>query len=447
MNLKQEIKIQGTILVVDDLLENLHLLNMILTQEGYEVRKARTGNMALMVTENVPIDLIILDINMPEMNGYEVCQALKENSKTCQIPVIFISALDDEVSKVQAFQTGGVDYVSKPFQVEEVLARVKNHLSISQLQQQLIEKNTQLVESETQEREKSQQLEELLKQFKMAQLQLIQSEKMSALGQLVAGIAHEINNPINFIFGNLYSAKEYTQDLLHLLQLYQQFFPNLPAEIQETIDEMDLDFVQSDFLQLMDSMQSGAKRIQEIVNSLRTFSRLDEAENKAVDFHECIDNTLIILQHRLQLQEQLCEIKVVKNYGELPNISCYPGEMNQVFMNIISNAIDALETQRNIESADRSNPPTITINTKVVVEEQPWVTVLISDNGPGIAADLQQKIFDPFFTTKKVGKGTGLGMSISYQIVVEKHQGKLSCFSEPKLGTTFAIEIPITSQF
>ncbi|MGB3534703.1 MAG: response regulator [Microcoleaceae cyanobacterium] len=440
-----DLPIPGTILVVDDLLDNLHLLNLILTQNGYKVRKARTGKMALMLTENVPIDLILLDINMPEMNGYEVCQALKNNPKTCQIPIIFISALDDEASKVKAFQTGGVDYVNKPFQVEEVLARVKNHLSIYQLQQQLIEKNAQLEKSEAKEKDKSQQLEEILKQFQTAQLQLVQSEKMSALGQLVAGIAHEINNPVSFISGNLYSAKEYAQDLLHILQLYQQIIPDPPDEIQATIDEIDLEFLQSDFLQLMDSMQVGSSRIKEIVTSLRSFSRLDEAEHKTIDIHDCLNDTLNLVHYHLQSQENLREIKVVKKYGKIDKFNGYPAELNQVFINIINNAIDALESERKINSVDSSYVPTITISTKVVAGNEDWAVILISDNGCGIEKEIQQKIFDPFFTTKQVGQGTGLGMSISYQIIVEKHQGKLSCFSNSSQGTTFVVEIPMTS--
>lgn len=431
------------ILIVDDLLENLQLLNIILQNQGYEVRKARNGKMALMLAKNVPLDLILLDINMPEMNGYQVCKALKDNFKTCHIPVIFISALDDEFNKVQAFQSGGVDYVSKPFQVEEVLARVKNHLSINHLQQQLREQNSKLIESEAKEREKSQQLQKLLEQIQIAQLQLIQNEKMSALGQLVAGIAHEVNNPVNFIYGNLVPAKEYAQDLLDLLQLYQKSLPNPPDEIKAMIDEIDLEFLQSDFLQLMNSMQIGAKRIKEIVTSLRSFSRLDEAENKKVDIHECIDNTLNLLHHRLQHLEDVAEIKITKNYGEIDQLNCYPAELNQVFMNIVNNAIDALAEQRKIEHLDSSKLPEIKIQTKVVTEDNPSVVILISDNGKGIETEIQQKIFDPFFTTKQVGQGTGLGMYMSYQIIVEKHQGKLSCLSNSEGGTTFSIELPI----
>jgi signal transduction histidine kinase len=444
MNHHQASEHHGTILVVDDLLENLRLLNTILTEQGYKVRKVRNGQMALTTVETNPPDLILLDINMPEMNGFEVCQHLKSQEKTAQIPVIFISALDEQMDKVKAFKVGGVDYITKPFQVEEVLARVKNHLAINRLQQQLMEQNTLLKHSEAKEREKSQQLEETLQQFQKAQLQLIQTEKMSGLGQLVAGVAHEINNPVNFISGNLHPAKEYGQDLLQLLQLYQTAYPNPPADIQDFLEDVELDFIQSDFPELIDSMLVGVKRIKEIVISLLNFSRLDQAESKAVDIHQGLDSTLRLLHHRLKAEGDLSEIQVIKEYGSLPEVDCYPGQLNQVFMNVISNAIDALEVRRNGANIDQ-NPPTITLRTKLVSEEGEWAAIFISDNGPGIDEAVQKKMFNPFFTTKKIGKGTGLGMSISHQVVVEKHGGQLRCISTPGQGAMFVIEIPVHS--
>ncbi len=434
----------ANILIVDDVAENLRLLNKILSDEGYKVRKVRNGKMALNTVQTQPPDLILLDINMPQMNGYEVCQHLKSQLHTRDIPVIFISALDEGMDKAKAFAVGGIDYITKPFQIEEVLARVENHLAISRLQCQLKKQNALLQESEAKERDKSQQLEKTLQQFQKAQLQLIQSEKMSSLGQLVAGIAHEINNPINFIYGNLYPAREYGEEMLHLLQHYQKIVPNPPEEVQKLLEDLDLDFIESDLPKLMDSMFLGVVRVQEIINALLNFSHLDQAEKKLIDLHQGIESTLKITNTRLKQQGNTGEITVVKNYGNLPKIECYPGQLNQVFINIISNAIDALEEYRSEENFP-PEAPKITIQTKLVTEEkQQWATILISDNAAGIDEEIQKRIFDPFFTTKKIGKGTGLGLSISYQIVVDKHQGKLSCLSNPGQGAMFVIEIPIS---
>ena len=383
-----------------------------------------------------------MDINMPEMDGYEVCQHLKSEPHTCDIPVIFISALDDGMDKVKAFSVGGIDYITKPFQVEEVLARVENHLTIDRLQKQLIQQNKLLKDSEAQEREKSQQLEETLQELKKFQLQLIQSEKMSSLGQLVAGVAHEINNPVNFIFGNLNVAQEYTQNILDLLQIYQQELPNPTTVIAEFTEEIDLDFITSDFFKVIGSMSSGIERIKGIVDALKDFSRLDQSERKVVNIHDGLDSTLKLLQHRFKSPGDLEDIQIVKEYGNLPEIECYPKQLNQVFMNIITNALDALEEKLKQENTAQQNLK-VTIGTKFICEEENWINILISDNGVGIEESVQSKIFDPFFTTKDVGQGTGLGLSISYQNIVEKHGGRLRCLSTPGKGTMFVIEIPL----
>lgn len=295
--------------------------------------------------------------------------------------------------------------------------------------------------SETQLREKAKQLEQALHELQRTQAQLVQTEKMSSLGQLVAGVAHEINNPVNFIYGNLTHADEYTRDLLKLLLLYQQCYPNPAPEIQIEAEAIDLEFLIQDLPKLMDSMRVGANRIQKIVASLRNFSRMDEAEMKVVDIHEGIDSTLMILQNRLKARSNYPDIEIVKHYGNLPLVECYPGQLNQVFMNILSNAIDALE-----EGLER-NPtfqPQIKIYTQLTAQEQ--VQIRIVDNGMGIPAHIQKRIFEPFFTTKPVGKGTGLGMSISYQIITERHGGSLFCQAEAGKQTEFTIEIPIWQQ-
>ncbi len=313
-----------------------------------------------------------------------------------------------------------------------------------------------LRDSEARERHKSQELELALQELGHAQAHLVQSEKMSSLGQLVAGVAHEINNPVNFIHGNIQYAHEYMQDILELLVLYQTQYPQPTPVIATKTVEIDLDFVREDLPRLLASMKVGADRIQEIVKSLRAFSRLDEAEVKDVDIHEGIDSTLMILHNRLKAKSDHPGIQVVKQYGDLPKIECYAGQLNQVFMNILSNAIDAIEeiTARKVAApTPTTNPspseqqttdqhhPTIWITTELVQANQ--VRISIADNGPGIPEHVQKRLFDPFFTTKSVGKGTGMGMSISHQVVTERHQGKLSCISVPGNGATFIIEIPV----
>jgi hypothetical protein len=305
---------------------------------------------------------------------------------------------------------------------------------------------TALRQSETQLREKAQELESTLRELKQTQTQIIQSEKMSSLGQLVAGVAHEINNPVNFIYGNLKHANEYTQDLLGLLQLYQQHYPQPAAAVAAEVEAIDLDFLMTDLPKLLSSMKVGADRIRQIVVSLRNFSRMDESEMKEVDLHEGIDSTLMILQHRLKAGHEHPAIKLVKDYGQVPGVECYVGQLNQVFMNILSNAIDAIEERDQQRSPQdiAQHPSQICIQTEELHPER--VRITIADNGPGMSETVQHRLFDPFFTTKPIGRGTGLGMSISYQIVTEKHGGSLRCVSQVGQGTEFIIEIPIRQE-
>jgi signal transduction histidine kinase len=339
------------------------------------------------------------------------------------------------------------------------LANAFNQLTraVQQLLQQQQTANEQLetysqtledqVEARTQElNDKNTQLQKLLTELQHTQVQMVQSEKMSALGQMVAGVAHEINNPVNFIHGNLTHVQEYSHNLLAFVQLYQKHYPNPASEIQAEAEELDLEFVQTDLPKMLDSMKLGTDRIRKIVLSLRNFSRTDEADFKAVDLHEGIDSTLLILQHRLKDRSDCPAIQVIRDYGALPLVECYPGQINQVFMNILSNAIDALEdanTKRTYQGI-KENPSRITIRTSLM--DSKWVEISIADNGTGMSESVHKRIFDPFFTTKAVGKGTGMGMPISHQIVTEKHGGRLECLSMPGEGTEFIVQIPVQQQ-
>lgn len=304
---------------------------------------------------------------------------------------------------------------------------------------------TALRQSEARERERAHQLQRTLEELKRTQSQLVQTAKMSSLGQMIAGMAHEINNPVSFILGNLTIGRQYFNDLLRLINIYQETYPNPSSSLQDIAEAIDLQFIQEDWQKLLNSIQEGAERIHQIILSLKNFSRLDEADLKSVDIHQGIESSLFILQHRLKPPGNRPGIQVIKEYGQLPPITCYANQLNQVFMNILVNAIDAIESH--------SSPGVIRISTEVADahrslpkngnQQADVVIIGITDNGIGISEEVQPQIFDPFFTTKPVGSGTGLGLSISYQIIVEKHQGQLSCLSTPGEGTTFIIEMPI----
>jgi signal transduction histidine kinase len=355
----------------------------------------------------------------------------------------------------------------------ELLHEVVNQLAIALDQAELYE---QSCAATTQAQAQAYELEKALREIQRTP-ELIQTEKMASLGQLVAGVAHEINNPVNFIHGNLLYASRYARDLLELLNLYKSEYPTPTFAIQRKTESIEVDFIAEDLPKLFASMRVGAERIREIVRSLRTFSRLDEAEVKAVNIHEGIDSTLLILQNRLKAQPARHAIQLVKEYGDLPLVQCYAGQLNQVFMNILTNAIDALDEsvefkvessklngdllahttlqeEQSLVSPKDQNLPTIKISTELKSNEHlrgssSWIPVSsyavirIVDNGAGMEEAVRQRLFDPFFTTKPVGKGTGLGMSISYQIVTETHGGRLQCNSVPGQGTEFVIEIPI----
>jgi signal transduction histidine kinase len=313
----------------------------------------------------------------------------------------------------------------------ELLRAVTNQLAIALDQAELYEKSKAAAQTA---QEKAHQLELTLQELQQAQLKLIQSEKMSGIGQMVAGVAHEINNPVTFIHSNVNYIDQYSQNLLNLIHLYQQEYPEPTAAIQAEQEAIDLDFLSADLPKLLKSMNMGTERIRDIVLSLRNFSRLDQSDVKPVDIHEGIDSTLLILGHRTKAQFQFTGVEIIKDYGDLPTVQCYPSQLNQVFMNLIVNAIDALE-----ELEQKTN--WIKISTECITNET--VVIRIADNGGGIPENIIEKLFDPFFTTKAVGKGTGLGLSISYQIITERHGGRLRCESIVGQGTEFIIEIPV----
>ncbi|MEG4344615.1 CBS domain-containing protein [Microcoleus sp. A003_D6] len=382
-------------------------------------------------------------------------------------------AVDDRASQLQK---------ANELLQEEILERQRAQEALRQahddLKKQVEERTAQLLESnellrrdiikrqrveevlrqkQTCLKNQAQQLEETVRKLQQTQTQLVQTEKMSSLGQMIAGIAHEINNPVNFIYGNLSHANHYIKELLQLLKLYQQHYPEPVSEIREVAAGMEIDFLVEDLSKILSSMQVGTERIRQIVLSMRNFSRSDQSNIKLVDIHEGLDSTLMILQHRIKAYGGHPPIQIIKEYGDLPRVECCAGQINQVFMNIIGNAIDAIDeaiqkgrwakgngknTQSPIPNSQLS-VPAITIRTEVV--DPGFVAIRISDNGGGIPDDIRCKLFDPFFTTKPVGKGTGLGLSISYHLVVEQHGGRLECVSEVGLSTEFAIEIPIVS--
>ncbi len=393
-----------------------------LSKLGYGVvGTANSAEKALELVAQTKPDLVLMDIYLQgETTGIEASELIRQQF---HLPIVFLTAHANEATLAEAIATHPQAYVVKPFKEQDLSIAIQlalaNHRA-EQAVQQALEKEKHLYA-----------------------LKLIHSGKMSSLGQLIASVAHEINNPVNFIGANLSHVNNYTQDLLALIDLYQQGYAHSSPEIQNKVEEIDLDFLREDLPKMLSSMKMGTERIYEIVLTLRNFSRLDDTKMKAVNIHEGIDNTLLILRDRLKEKAEHSAISIVKEYEDLPLVECYAGQLNQVFMNILSNAIDALRHPDSDSSTQLSQNhiPTITIRTDI--KNSNWVEISIQDNGRGMDESVLARLFDPFFTTKEVGKGTGLGLSISYQIVVEKHGGKLQCISAPGEGAKFLLEIPI----
>ncbi|MGF1513444.1 MAG: sensor histidine kinase [Elainellaceae cyanobacterium] len=456
---------KSVIMIVDDHPTNIKLLFNLLQEEGYRVLVAQGGKSALTKLQEITPDLILMDVMMPQINGFEVCQQIKTSPATQAIPIIFMTALSDEVDKVKGLSIGAVDYITKPFQYGDVLARVNLHLQLAHMRRTL----------EQRVADQTQALSQALDQLKLSQLQLIQSEKMSAIGQFVAGVAHEINNPLNFIQNNLPHVSAYAEALIQHTQLVHQ--QATQAEIEDHAAAIELDYLLEDLPNAIASLQRGAERIYAVSTSLRRFTRSDDEKRDGLDIHEGIDNTLVLLSHRLKANAYRPSIEVIKQYDSLPAIDCFPGQIDQVLMNILVNAVDALDEKSRSgdagadaskpfqERGDRSGeafPYQITICTSVSsspdLGRAPWqltpshrstkdlpqsIEVRIGDSGLGIPPDVQSKIFDYLFTTKPVGQGTGLGLAIVHQIITKNHCGTIEVASTPGHGTEFTIRLPV----
>lgn len=444
------------ILIVDDNPNNLAVLSSTLKAAGYAIRVAMDGESAIQqIAKGLP-GLILLDVMMPGIDGFETCRRLKANVQTADVPVIFMTALTDEASKVKGLSLGAVDYIAKPFTEAEVLARVRIHFQLQTLLKTLKSQNEQLGQEIAQRQRAEEQLQQLndtlahrmdevSTQLQSTQLDLIQTEKMASLGNLVAGVAHEINNPIGFLNGSVKNAQTYLEELLEHLELYQRCSPQPSQIIQTHAEEIDIDFLVEDFPKLLSSMTVANQRIKTISDSLRTFSRADAEHKISANLHEGLDSTLLILKYRLKATENRPAIAVHKQYEDIPAVDCFPGKLNQVFMNILANATDIFDEAAEHSTYDQlaETPQTITVSTRQI--DCDWVEVCISDNGAGMTADVKEKVFDHLFTTKGASKGTGLGLAISKQIVVETHGGQLEVDSAPNEGTTFRICLPIVA--
>ncbi|CAD5975393.1 Phytochrome-like protein cph2 [Planktothrix tepida] len=433
------------------------IYQLINQQAGEVVFEDRRDSIRSIVGMQTPEDCFPEDMVMLYRQGRmrAICDVYNENLALCHqefleslgVRANLIVPINQEL-KIWGLLIAHECTHPRNWETEEldILKQLADQAAIAIAQAELYEQSRRAAQNE---QAKAEQLTHTLNELQKTQSQLIQTEKMLSLGRLVAGMAHEINNPINFIFGNLLYASEYTQNLLNLIQLYQRYYPYPTSEIVNYISTIELDFIAKDLPKILESMQSGADRIRQLVLSLRNFARLDQADLKFVDLHEGIESTLLLLQHRLNINSDAPEIQVKRHYGNLPPVECYASLLNQVFMNILSNAIDALafKTQGSNQtfSTSEQTQPCLEIRTALrdEITALPKIVISIIDNGTGIPNALLPHIFDPFFTTKPVGQGTGLGLSISYQIIVEKHKGSLKCLSHWGLGTEFKIEIPL----
>ena len=408
----------GKILTIADTM-TFEIIQELLSGKGHQVRVAPDARDGLDLASQISPDLVICDGTSPEIEWLDVCRLLRVDRELASVYVILLAAPDQfDAEKLDVLVD---DFVLKPIVKQELLGRVRGGLRSRELRAQL---------------ERSQQ------ELQQSQYRILQSEKMSNLGDLVSGIAHEINNPITFIYSNLTHVQTYALDLIELLRMYQKQLVNPSQEILQKEQDMDVDFVLNDLLKIVSSMRTGSDRIRQIILSVQEFSRSDRSGWQLFDVSDGLENTLLLLQHRLPAREGRRDIKVVKDYGNLPQIECYAGQLNQAFLNTINYAIDALEefSQAMNESEVSNFKPLISIRTQVIGSQR--ICIEITDNGRAISEEMKTQIFDPFFVAKPAMEASGLGLAISYGIIVEQHKGELKCFSEPGKGTQFRIELP-----
>lgn len=432
------------VLLVDDQPIVAESIRRLLASEpDIQLHYCNDAQKAIPMATQIQPTVILQDLVMPDADGLMLLKFFRANPTTSTIPVIVLSTRDEPVVKAEAFATGANDYLVKIPDPIEFIARLKYHSSAyANLLKRHEAERVRAYNRDLERRvaDRTAELEIALMELKTAQSRIIQEEKMAGVGQLVSGICHELNNPVSFIQGNLEPAQDYCDELLQLVALYQQVYPEPPEIIQAAIDQMDLEFITEDFTKLLQSFEHGANRISNIVLSLRNFSRLDEGEIKSVDLHEGIDHALLLLGSRLQ------SIEVIKNYDLKTFVECLPGHLNQVFMHILSNAVDALKGTSHTQALNQNDelcarPLQIHIQTRLLDDNAALIS--FTDNGPGISQEIMNRIFEPFFTTKLVGQGTGLGLSLSYQTITEYHGGSLECHSIPGQSTTFIIKIPL----
>ena len=414
------------VFIVDDDQCSRQLLSDTLSSKGYATCCLANGKLALQAALAEPPDLILLDVMMPEMDGFEVCRLLKENQATRFIPVVMVTALNEKAMRLKGIAAGADDFINKPIDTTEILLRTRNLLLVKQYHDFLKEHAGIL---EQQVRQRTEELEKAIAELKSTQQQMVQQEKMAMVGQLTAGLAHEINNPIGFIASNIGSLGKYCEKLLAFVEAQQEaLLSGQPDQLQaellgEQRRQLKIDYIVKDLPEMILETQDGVERIKSIVRDLKCFSRADDSEQKLADINQCLESTLNVAKNELKYKA-----KVRREYGELPQVLCCPQQLGQVFMNLLVNAAHAIDTQGEITVRSWS--------------DEGRIFVAISDTGCGIPEQQRTRIFEPFFTTKEAGKGTGLGLSISNEIV-RNHGGEIKVESEPGKGSTFTVSIPL----